>query len=369
VPGQLGFTLIELMVGVMIGLIASLAVTHVLVNSEGQKRTTTSGSDAQVNGALALDTLQRAIQPAGYGFGAVPNLLGCTLTATFNGSPVTDTAPDFPSELVPVSITAGAAGGPDSLRILASGSRSFSVPARVGSPNYSPAGNKDKFYVGSVRSFTPGDLVVASITASAVPSTPCEVFRVSQVPTILPPYIVRDDDAGWNEAGTPAQSYGDGAVLINMGHPIDVAYGITNGALVSRSLQLADDGVGTPSYSAAVELYPGIVQLQAYYGKDTNSDGTVDTWDKSIPVDNAGWRQVLAVRVAVVSRSTQYEKEEVTFDNMAWDVGTAASVTGAATCGATKCVAIKIDNLPDWKHYRYRLFDTVVPLRNILWSS
>ena len=37
-----GFTLIELMIGVVLGLLASLAVTHVLVNSEGQKRAATS---------------------------------------------------------------------------------------------------------------------------------------------------------------------------------------------------------------------------------------------------------------------------------------------------------------------------------------
>src|SRR4051812_9186196 len=101
-----GFTLIELMIGVVIGLMASLAVTHVLVNSEGQKRTTTSGSDAQVNGALALTTLQRALQPAGYGFTTTPNLIGCTVTAVFSGATVTD----FPATLVPVTITNGVSG-------------------------------------------------------------------------------------------------------------------------------------------------------------------------------------------------------------------------------------------------------------------
>ena len=65
-----GFTLVELMVGLLIGLLASLAVMQVMWSSEGQKRTTTSGSDAQVDGALALSALQRAIQPAGYGFAA-----------------------------------------------------------------------------------------------------------------------------------------------------------------------------------------------------------------------------------------------------------------------------------------------------------
>ena len=78
---------------------------------------------------------------------------------------------------------------------------------------------------------------------------------------------------------------------------------------------------------------------------------------------------MLAVRVAVVARSAQYEKEEVTSTNPLWDVGTAIAIAGTATCGASKCLSLKVDYLTDWKHYRYRVFDTVIPLRNMLWNS
>jgi type IV pilus assembly protein PilW len=52
-----GFTLIELMVGLVIGLVAILAMMNVMINSEEQKRTTTGGMDAQVNGSLALTAM------------------------------------------------------------------------------------------------------------------------------------------------------------------------------------------------------------------------------------------------------------------------------------------------------------------------
>src|SRR4051812_19374753 len=89
-PSQSGFTLIELMIGVLIGLFASLAVTQVLVTFEGQKRSTVSGSDAQVNGALALDAISRAVQWAGYGFGANPGALGCRINRNYAASTTTN---------------------------------------------------------------------------------------------------------------------------------------------------------------------------------------------------------------------------------------------------------------------------------------
>jgi type IV pilus assembly protein PilW len=360
--GQRGFTLIELMIGALIGLLATLAVTFVLVNSEGQKRTTTSGSDAQVNGALALNTLQRQVQGAGYGFGAVPAVVGCALSATFNGAAITD----FPPSLAPVTITDGASGAPDSIRVLASGKTSFSIPLRVVAPGY-VAGNTS-VPVGSVRGIAQGDLVVVAQSITAPPAVACEVFQVTANPGSLP--VVARTDNAWNRAGAPVAAYAEGAGLFNLGALIDATYSIQNNGLAVKSLNIASDANSTPSYPAAAELYPNIVQLQAFYGKDTSSppDG-VDTWDNVTPTTNAQWLQVVAVRMALVARSAQYEKEEVTTANLSWDVGNAGTVAGSSGCGTSRCVTIKLDTLPDWKHYRYKLFETIVPLRNLLWNS
>lgn len=369
---QAGFTLIELMVGVLIGLLASLAVTHVLVNSEGQKRTTTASSDAQINGALALGTLQRAIQPAGYGFGAIPGVVGCALSASFNGAAVAG----FPANLVPVIITDGAGGAPDSIRVLASGKSSFSIPLRITAPGYNPADPllNQAIPVSTVRGIegpqvaggtpvAPGDLVVAAVSAAQ----PCELFQVTADPGATPAVPRADDVARWNPVGYPAGSYADGSVLINLGEPVDVTYSIAGNGLRARTLQIAANG--TPSYDGPVELFPEIVNLQAFYGKDTDGNGSVDQWDAVTPTTNAGWLQVIAVRVAVVARSTQFEKENVTFANPQWDVGTAGTFPAATGCGASRCIELDIDGLADWQRYRYRVFDTVVPLRNMIWNS
>lgn len=101
---QRGVTLIELMVGLLLGLVVVLVTAQVLSFSEGQKRVTTGGGDAQVNGALGLYTLQREIQMAGYGLLSDLSVLGCPIQANHA------VAGALNWTLVPVMITAGAAG-------------------------------------------------------------------------------------------------------------------------------------------------------------------------------------------------------------------------------------------------------------------
>ncbi|MDP3688915.1 MAG: prepilin-type N-terminal cleavage/methylation domain-containing protein, partial [Sulfurimicrobium sp.] len=64
---SLGFSLVELMVGMVIGLLATLVIMQVFSVFEGQKRSTTGGADAQTNGSVAIYTIQREASMAGYG--------------------------------------------------------------------------------------------------------------------------------------------------------------------------------------------------------------------------------------------------------------------------------------------------------------
>jgi len=62
-----GFGLVEIMVGLVIGMITSLIVFQVFEVTERQKRTATGGADAQTNGAYALYMMERDIRMAGFG--------------------------------------------------------------------------------------------------------------------------------------------------------------------------------------------------------------------------------------------------------------------------------------------------------------
>jgi Tfp pilus assembly protein PilW len=86
---EAGMSLVELMVAMLIGLIGIVIITHLYVTNDQYKRSTTGAGSAQVNGAIALYTLERELRMAGYGFNhpaaqtcscALPNCSRCSTT-------------------------------------------------------------------------------------------------------------------------------------------------------------------------------------------------------------------------------------------------------------------------------------------------
>jgi len=82
--------------------------------------------------------------------------------------------------------------------------------------------------------------------------------------------------------------------------------------------------------------------------------------------------------MALVARSGQRERDEVTAAEPTWSAAGGAAVTynaypGATTAcaaGATTCdLPLPISHLSDWKHYRYKVFDTAVQVRNLMWNA
>jgi type IV pilus assembly protein PilW len=359
-----GFTIVELMVGMLIGLLAVIVITQVMLISEGQKRTTTGGSDAQVNGALALYTVQRNVEMAGYGILSSRDVVGCPISALYQGNPITR----FPTRLAPVVITRQAdraaallpAGPGDAIRVMSSSKTSFSVPTRVTPPGFAKAAGLS-FPVTAALGVQKDDLALVAVDSV----TPCWVIQATADAT--GESIPRDDNATWNRNGTPDQVYGDGSVLINLGTLIDTTY-LTDGSVLKQE----SFDPSAPNTRITSDVQPDIVNMRALYGKDTSNDGVIDAYDDVTPTTNAQWLQVLAVRVVIVARSGQFEKEDVTSAELSWDVGLTLAMTtaGVVNCGASRCLPLKLDHLgADWKRYRYKQFETVIPLRNMLWSS
>jgi type IV pilus assembly protein PilW len=363
-----GFTLVELMISVVIGLVTTLVMAEVLMYSEGQKRTTTAGSDAQINGAQAIYSIQRDIQMAGYGFATYSALLGCPIYANYGGVPIATgaTVQKFASVLAPVVIDFSNVNR-NAIRILSSSKVSYAIPIQIADPGFTPSTAASAIFpVFSTLSIGNGDIMIAAKSDASR----CDVFKVSAAPTVST-QINRIDDTGWNSNNAPGIAYGFNDILINMGSVTDHKYSIST----ANNLQLTKFSSTSPGTTPVpADLYPDIVILQALYGKDKNLDKVVDTYDRITPTSTDGWKEVLTIRIAIVARSAQYEKNIVTAGKLSWDVGstTTVNVTPATTtCGTdSKCISLNIDDLgiTDWQHYRYKVFDTVIPIKNMLWT-
>ncbi|RYG39154.1 MAG: pilus assembly protein PilW [Burkholderiales bacterium] len=348
-----GVTLIELMVGLLLGIVVVLVVAQVLSFAEGNKRITTGGADAQVNGSLGLYTLQREVQLAGYGLINELSVLGCPIHANHT----TTGAATWP--LVPVVITAGTGDAPDSVTVLYSG-RSYAVPAMISVDHPTTS---DRFTVRSAVGISTGDLVIAIPAMYDALTNWCGAFMVTQ---LVNTNQLLHGASAWNNGAvvTPAAGYFAGDLLVNAGQMVRRTFSVTAGySLQQQTLNVTSGAMDSQ------ELFPQIVNLRALYGKDTNGDSIVDTYDRTTPTTNAGWLQVQSVRIALVARSNSYQKEEVTVASPLWDVGKATTVAGTSTCGASKCLTLKVDTVPDWKHYRYSVFEVTVPLRNVIWGN
>ncbi|WP_180838969.1 PilW family protein [Variovorax sp. RO1] len=368
-PSQRGFTLIELMVGLVLGMLTVLVITQVLALAEGKRRAITMGGDAQINGSLSIFALQRDIQQAGYGAAASPDALGCPVTRQFD---VSGTSTTF--TLAPVLITDGGSGGaPDTITILQSNTPNFSTPMLLMGNH---AQTDDHFTVSSSLNASVGNLMIA-VPKTQSASAGCALFSVTNdtsaaTTTLSSTNVPHVAGAGpltkWNQSAVfPTGGYEAGSYLLNMGSMVLRSYSIDQLSLKT------DDFTPTSTAVTSSVLYPQIVNLQAFYGKDTNGDGIVDAYDTVLPTTSAGWMQVLTIRIAVVARSNQYEKDAVTGDTIPWDIGTTSTFTNLtpATCpnGTSKCLPLKINHVTEWAHYRYKVYDTIVPLRNVIWNS
>jgi type IV pilus assembly protein PilW len=352
-----GLSLVELLVASLIGIIASLAIFQVFAVFEGQKRSTTSGGEAQTSGTLALYTIERDLRQGGYGFNT-PDFIGCAL----QGWDEQVGAAIPPSSLVPAFITQGAgstpgvAGAPDSIAVAYGNGDALPAPVSISLNSVAP---NDDFIMtfNSLYGFRPGDQVVI-----AEGGKPCTLAQVSQIPpatgdsrrldlmsgTYVNPYTGATLNTRYNNpAGLGTAYTTDGKVYNLGGGATNKVYSVQNGQLMVQAL-------GAP----ATPIYDNIVHLQAQYGKDLTNDGMVDVYDETTPINSAEWAAVLAIRIAVVARSGLYEKDEVSPPTIRlWE----DSANPPTTTGPVWTLTA------DERHYRHKVFQTVVPLRNMIW--
>lgn len=350
-----GFSLIELMIAVVIGMLGILAIMSVFLVSEGQKRTTTGGAEAHENALIGLATIETDLRTAGLGLVG----LDCAIVNAYSA-----TLGNFSFAPIPVIIAPNTpVAGTDTVTIV-SGTSSFgNIPTSLtGSMATSDAvltaANGDGIVLGDFIMIWEAGKACSLIQASADSVNAAGIWTVAHAPLPTSPY---NPPVGTNIF--PAGGYASGARVTNMGPApccqapaattpmLHRQYFVQGTTLMARDRNRADTAVAPANPMPLIE---GLIGIRAQYGRDTNNDGFIDVYDTTAPT-NAG--QLVAIRIAVIARSGQLEKTAVSPSTLVlWQGGTVAN-GGAIALDATAQL------------YRYKIYQTTIPLRNVIWTN
>lgn len=402
-----GFSLIELMVGVLIAIIASIVMFQVFGFSERQKRTVTGASDAQVNGALALDMIERETRGAGFGGYANPALSNCAQNYTYydSGDPSYTPGPLSGNDSItqPVTLIDHAASDIPADEITIRGSAStfsanYLLPQSCLSSSMPQSSSELK--VASTYGFDTCELMMVVQKSSYDLSAPdglagnCTLMQITQVqsealhiqhnpgssgPTYNPK-VSYQNTANWPAYKSSASGCEAVAVCVRQkgAGGDEVRFAVTENAAKIRQLVMTRDGTTST-------IAPHIMDLQAEYGLITTASGT-PTWQAAVTggttvSGQTDWttsashaltsgqiKAIKAVRIALVARSGEFEKP-------VGAAGTCETTTGDITYwndrkfDTSKWPTSSTDPSIDWRCYRYKVFETVIPLRNVIWSA
>lgn len=371
-----------MMVGIVVSLLGTLAMMSVFAAFEAQKRTTSSGNDAQQNGSYSLYALERQIRTAGSGIvqGNRYGVWGCTINAYSGGAQRLPAGGAFPSQF---------AAWPTTVLV---------APVLVADGGADVNGNAASDIIGVIR----GNPALRTFKASIGPGSNLTVPLDNSLGMLNGDYLLNADKSGNCWLGlataivTTLTGIGNQATLSATDSP---GAGFANGYVFDMGPEPAFNLYAVNQTTHSLEVYDllqrgaapvppspvadGIVVIKALYGIDSNANcptqtsfadtgavvGVIDNWVAptgpyalaALTADNkaacTAMARIKAVRVAVVAQSELPER--------------AVDYTGASTLTlfpdlAGVGLARTITAQPQ---YRYKVYDTTIPVRNAFISK
>ncbi len=358
-------------------MLAIVFATRLFVSSEQNKAAAIGGSDSMQNGMLAMFSISNDAGQAGWGLNDTL-LAGCDTTFSDTQGyvlPVVARGGVNTTPLSPVVIESGGTGS-DRITLMA-GSAMSGVGSERLRDNYAGAGSVN---VATTQPF--GFLQDSVVVLAPEPAGgKCALAQLSDTPPGFTLDFAADGIRRFNRA-TLGNAYNAGqARVYNLGPVATLAFhtwSVANGNLLLRATDLA----GTAGAPAAV--VDNVVAIKGQYGFDTRAASAFDpatgmqvgAWSATmLNADGDGVtggagdiQRIAAVRLAVIARSKMPEKPHpVTKQCTATTAPLTIFAGRSPATVAASSVTVNLDVVADWRCYRYRVFETIVPLRNAAW--
>lgn len=393
---QRGFSLVELMVANVVGLLVALALLASVLTIGRQFSIVGSGVAAQGSAQIALAALDSAAGTAGSGLYANGRMV-CPTWNAWNGSAVLANG----ASMMPARIASGASNGVSDTLVFTGLSGTGPMPAlAVMAPTLG----------ANIKVSQGGALALNDIALLGAPGSgiPCTLFQVTTAPAASPSgcdgnatscnIVIRAANQGLNPppntfANEPTYGFATSgstvgpAVVMRIGA---AGTGLRQDAFAVQCNSLVRfDAFANPSvpgctanplaFGAGVDaIATGVVLMHAQYGVSDTADSDVvtewvepsgSTWGATPSAANVA--RIKAVRVVLVTRSRQADSSEVSAP-----CTNAAGVANTGPCSFQDAAAPVVDLSATsvaagktWRHYRYRVLKAVIPLRNVIWSD
>lgn len=366
-PNQAGLSLVELLIGILIGLVATLAISHLFGEFEARKRVIASGADAQSSGLMALYYVQRDAQNAGFSLPTYnsndPSPLLCPLNTSISQQGVV-------LNLTPILIADGGTAS-DVVRIRygnsASGGASVRATGLLSAPTL------DSRLLGCHEN----DVVLFHQTAGVAR---CSMARIQKLNGDRSINNLSEFNTAPTSSPVTDLNGADRVRFACLGDWNEYAYAVNPQNELTRTGGTPDSA--TFPDSTAVPVVSDVVALQAQYGVANTIDpavtsataaaylNRVDTWVDATGVFGPTMtlidrNRIRAIRIAVVARDGALQKKAV---SQACDGG--ATGLSRVCVWSSDATPLKVDlsHVNDWQRYRYRVFEAVIPLRNVIWN-
>jgi type IV pilus assembly protein PilW len=346
-----GFSLVELMVALVVGSLVVLASAQSLVLFGQTHRRLLGDNAADQAAAIHLFNLAREVKSAGVSPVAFDGSLVCTRFNVFrDGAALLDGL-----QLLPVRIEDGA-GGLDEIVVAGFDSILAMAGTRLVADMPTPAA---VFRVASEAGFAEDDLIAVGSPGSG---EPCSVFQITGIQDTANgfDFLHNSGESDWNppnpaNAWATAPAYPRGSVVFRLGALNVRRYGVADGRL-ERSDEIEDTSAPLASH---------VLGLQARYGVAAAGGQGISEWVDAtgawaaLDADEAA--RIRAVHVAVLARNPQrlrppegaVDCDATVVNPSAWDDGPDFDLSAD----------------PDWRCYKYRVFDLVIPLKNRIFQG
>lgn len=347
---QAGLSIVEVMVGLMVGILVTLSAWGSVMFYEANRRTGVGGNSALENAMATALSIQRDVKAAGLGFVFAGQPACGTINVYHDGVATADG-----SSIAPVTIVDGAAAS-DQISVAYSGSILGGAPVQTIAAMADPG---DLVRVNSTGTISAGDMV---LIASALSTDPCTLAQVTSTTAAAFGTEITRAAGEWNPDNpgatfANAPSYGASSNVIRADGFTWVTYRLNANA----ELEVVNNLTGQVD-----TLAENVVMLKAQYGTSNGMTPQIEQWTDAIdawapPLDAAHVQAVRAIRIVVVARAPHREKASAG--------GGPCDATTAAPAVWPDGPALDLSADPDWQCYRYKTLLLTIPLKNMIFGG